>query len=105
MSLQDVKAFYQRLADDETFRNQVKNVKTKEECSQIVRAAGYEFTQEEYEQYTIQLLDSDGNAEELKDLSEQELEAVFGGATSLIRPIRPIEMMYGVVPPKDELTM
>jgi predicted ribosomally synthesized peptide with nif11-like leader len=101
MSLQDVQAFYQRLADDETFRNQVKNVESKEECSKIVRAAGYDFTQQEYEQYTIQLLESDATADELSDLSEQELEAVFGGAISLIRPRPPIEMMYGVVPPRD----
>jgi predicted ribosomally synthesized peptide with nif11-like leader len=107
MSLQDVKAFYQRLADDEAFLNQIKNVNSKEECSQIVRAAGYDFTQAEYEEYTIQLLESDSTDSDLKDLSEQELEAVFGGATSFIRPGRPIpiEMMYGVVPPKDELTM
>ncbi|MEN9566807.1 MAG: hypothetical protein RLZZ69_2003, partial [Cyanobacteriota bacterium] len=66
MSLENVKAFYQRLADDETFRHQIQNVNSKEECSQIVRAAGYEFTQQEYENYTIQLLETDGNAEELK---------------------------------------
>jgi predicted ribosomally synthesized peptide with nif11-like leader len=112
MSLQDVKAFYQRLADDESFRNQIQNVKSKEECSQIVRAAGYDFTQQEYEEYTIQLLETDGTAEELKDLSEQELEAVFGGTTFLISdkyysdkhidPIYPRSYpMYGVVLPKE----
>jgi predicted ribosomally synthesized peptide with nif11-like leader len=101
MSLKDVKAFYQRLSDDETFRNQIQNVNSKEECSQIVQAAGYNFNQQEYEEYTTQLLDSDGNAEELKDLSEQELEAVFGGGSRFIFPKGGIEMMYGVVPPKE----
>jgi predicted ribosomally synthesized peptide with nif11-like leader len=98
MSLQNVQAFYQRLAEDEAFRNQIQNVNSKEECSQIVKAAGYEFSQEEYEEYTIQLLESDPADSDLKDLSEQELEAVFGGATSFIRTRPPIEMMYGLPP-------
>jgi predicted ribosomally synthesized peptide with nif11-like leader len=101
MSLENVRAFYQRLADDETFRNQIRNVESKEECSKIVKAAGFNFTAQEYEEYTAQLLDSDSNDNELKDLSEQELEAVFGGAVSFIRPRPPIEMMYGVVPPRE----
>jgi predicted ribosomally synthesized peptide with nif11-like leader len=97
MSLKDVKAFYQRLADDETFRNQIQNVKNKEECSQIVQAAGYEFTQQEYEEYTIQLLESDSIDNEFQDLNEQELEAVFGGVKRSITPKEPIyQPMYGV---------
>jgi predicted ribosomally synthesized peptide with nif11-like leader len=106
MPLQDVKAFYQRLADDEAFRSQIQNVNNKEECSAIVRAAGYDFTQQEYEEYTIQLLESDPADSDLKDLSEQELEAVVGGTirrfdpkSEWIRP--PIQMMYGVVPPRN----
>lgn len=97
MSIENVKAFYQRLADDESFRNQIQNVSNKEECSAIVQAAGYDFTQQEYEEYTFQLLESDGNSEELKDLSEQELEAVFGGAISLINIKDPfVHMEYGL---------
>lgn len=104
MSLTNVKAFYQRLANDEVFRSQIQNVKSKEECSQIVRAAGYNFTQQEYEEYTAQLLESDPNDSELKDLSEQELEAVFGGANFLNFLLGKNELgpgskhlMYGVV--------
>jgi predicted ribosomally synthesized peptide with nif11-like leader len=101
MSLANVKAFYQRLADDEAFRSQIQNVKSKEECSKIVKAAGYNFTQQEYEKYTAQLLNADSNDNELKDLNQQELEAVFGGAASFIFTRPPIEMMYGVVPPQE----
>jgi predicted ribosomally synthesized peptide with nif11-like leader len=97
MSLQGVKAFYQRLADDENFRNQIQKVNSKEECSQIVREAGYNFTQQEYEEYTIQLLESDSTDNELKDLEEQELEAVFGGVKRSIIPREPIyQPMYGL---------
>ncbi len=98
MSLKDVKAFYQRLANDETFRNQIRNVESKEECSQIVKAAGYDFTPQEYEEYTSQLLESDFNDDELKDLSEQELEAVFGGVKRHIFPGGgpTIQPMYGL---------
>jgi predicted ribosomally synthesized peptide with nif11-like leader len=107
MSLANVKVFYQRLADDEAFRSQIQNVQSKEECSQIVKAAGYNFTPQEYEEYTAQLLDSDSDDSELKDLSEQELEAVFGGATFLISDessftkdkYRRFYPMYGVVFP------
>jgi predicted ribosomally synthesized peptide with nif11-like leader len=98
MSLANVKAFYQKLANDEAFRSQIQNVQSKEECSKIVQAAGYDFTPQEYEEYTIQLLESDSTAEELQDLSEQELEAVFGGGSRFIFPKGGVEMMYGVVP-------
>jgi predicted ribosomally synthesized peptide with nif11-like leader len=102
MSLANVKAFYQRLANDEAFRSQIQSVQSKEECSQIVKAAGYDFTPQEYEEYTMQLLESDSNDSELKDLSEQELEAVFGGATSFIRSDeRMYQLMYGVVHPRE----
>lgn len=51
MSKENVKAFYARLASDEAFRTQIQSVKSKAECSQIVKRAGYEFTSEEYEEY------------------------------------------------------
>ncbi len=97
MSLASVKAFYQRLADDKAFRSQIHNVKSKEECSKIVQAAGYDFTQQEYEEYTAQLLESDSNDNELKDLSEQELEAVMGGVTSVLGSWQRIKPEYGSV--------
>ncbi|MEN9518377.1 MAG: hypothetical protein RLZZ381_965 [Cyanobacteriota bacterium] len=100
MSLANVKAFYHRLADDEAFRSQIQNVQSKEECSRIVKTAGYNFTQQEYEEYTAQLLNSNDTADELKDLSDQELEAVFGGAISLIPADKRFQLMYGVILPR-----
>ncbi|MCU0536124.1 MAG: Nif11-like leader peptide family natural product precursor [Hydrococcus sp. Prado102] len=107
MSLENVKAFYQKLAKDEAFRSQIQGAKNKEECSQIVKTAGFNFTQQEYEEYTTQLLESDPNDSELKDLSEKELEAVFGGTTTIIgsKWLNPdpqhFYMMYGVVTPPE----
>ncbi|QXE22331.1 hypothetical protein B6N60_01014 [Richelia sinica FACHB-800] len=59
--------------------------------------AGYEFTQAEFEEYTEQLLSSDNSPEGLRDLNEKELEAVFGGATSVLLPIGFPILLYGVV--------
>ncbi|MBN3962308.1 Nif11-like leader peptide family natural product precursor [Nostoc sp. NMS8] len=99
MSLEHVKSFYEKLANDEAFRNQIQGVNSKEECSQIVKAAGYDFTLEEYEEYTTQLLESANGEGELKDLSEKELAAVFGGLTGKPR----IQPLYGVVWPPYQL--
>ncbi|MBC1225080.1 Nif11-like leader peptide family natural product precursor [Nostoc sp. UCD121] len=109
MSLENVKAFYSRLANDEAFRITMQGVKSKDECSQIVKEAGYDFTQEQFEEYTAQLLEqSSDNDSEIRDLNQKELEAVFGGASSIIgkpiiRPLYgvivwpPVQAMYGVV--------
>ena len=91
MSLEHVKAFYEQLANDETFRHQIQGVNSKEECSQIVKAADYDFTLEEYEEYTAQLLESGAGEGELKDLSEEELAVVFGGLTGRANSI----LIYG----------
>ena len=99
MSLEHVKAFYEKLANDEAFRNQIQGVNSKEECSQIVIAAGYDFTLEEYEEYTAQLLESANGEGELKDLNEKELAAVFGGLTGKPK----IQPLYGVVRPPYQL--
>jgi len=106
MSLEQVKAFYKQLATDEAFRTQVQSVNSKDECSQIVKAAGYHFTLEEYEEYTSQLLESTSAEGELKDLSEKELAGVFGGFTGwpIAQPLygvivkKPVPL-YGVVQP------
>jgi predicted ribosomally synthesized peptide with nif11-like leader len=79
MSLEDVKAFYQRLGTDEAFRAQIQGVNSKDECSQTVKCAGYDFTQEELEEYTLQLLELSADEDELADLDEKELATVFGG--------------------------
>jgi predicted ribosomally synthesized peptide with nif11-like leader len=100
MSVENVKSFYQRLAQDEQFRSELQEVKSKEECSQLVQQAGYYFTQEEFENYTSELLESSFNEGELQDLNEKELEAVFGGIRKY-RPYPPVMPLYGVIwPPK-----
>lgn len=98
MSLEQVKSFYEQLAKDEAFRNQIQNVKSKEECSQIVKAAGYDFTQAEYEEYTLELLESANSDDELQDLDEKELAGVVGGIIGKpIYPWPPIQPMYGII--------
>ncbi|MHC5822640.1 MAG: Nif11-like leader peptide family natural product precursor [Nostoc sp.] len=79
MSLENVQAFYIRVANDETFRAQLQDIPSKDEASRIVNDAGYDFTEEEFEEYTTQLLESTISEGELRDLDEKELETVFGG--------------------------
>ena len=92
MSKKHVQAFYERLAKDETFKAQIQGSQSKSECSQIVREAGYDFTQEEFEEFTAQLLDSSA------ELDETELEAAVGGIFLRNEKIVPVPL-YGSVPP------
>jgi predicted ribosomally synthesized peptide with nif11-like leader len=95
MSLEDVKAFYQRLGTDEAFRTQIQGVNSKDECSQMVKRAGYDFTQEELEEYTAELLELSADEDELADLDEKELATIFGGMIA--------QPLYGIIyePPID----
>ncbi|NCR45246.1 MAG: Nif11-like leader peptide family natural product precursor [Microcystis aeruginosa SX13-01] len=52
MALEQVHAFYQKVASDESFRSRIQSVNSKEECSEIVKAAGFDFTPQEFEEYT-----------------------------------------------------
>ncbi|NJM18446.1 MAG: Nif11-like leader peptide family natural product precursor [Richelia sp. SM1_7_0] len=102
MSLQNVRGFLKQLAHNEALFAQIKAAKSKEECSQIAQATGYDFTAMELEEFTTQFLESEGNDSELRDLNEQELEAVFGGINSIastigIIGILPI-LIYGLSP-------
>ncbi|MDF5725630.1 MAG: Nif11-like leader peptide family natural product precursor [Rhizonema sp. PD37] len=94
MSLESVEAFYERLAKDPDFNTQIQSVKSKEECSQIVQAAGYDFTQQEFEEYTTILLDLNPSEGDLRDVDEKELAAVYGGLQAV--------PLYGVVRPNPE---
>ena len=81
----------------------IKAAENKEECSQIVKEAGFDFTLEEYEEYTYQLLESANSEDEIQDLGEKELAAVFGGITGNNSRIRPrIRPLYGVVWPPQK---
>lgn len=81
MSLENVQAFYLRVAKDETFQAQLQDISSKDEANRIVNDAGYDFTQEEFEEYTTQLLESTTSEGLFSDLDEKELETVFGGFT------------------------
>ena len=41
MSKENVKSFYARLATDKAFRNQIQGIESKDECIQILQAAGF----------------------------------------------------------------
>jgi predicted ribosomally synthesized peptide with nif11-like leader len=90
MSLENVGAFYQRIASDESFRMKIQNVESKEECSQIVKSAGFHFTQQELSEYNAQALKGVASDDDLETLDEKELASVFGGITNV--------MMYGLPP-------
>ena len=106
MSLENVRAFYEKLANDDNFRSQIESVKSKEQCSKIVKAAGYYFTQEEYEEYTLELLEAANSEGEIEDLNDKELAGVVGGITGskfwFPQPLYgvvwpPIQQTYGVI--------
>ncbi|NEO35810.1 MAG: Nif11-like leader peptide family natural product precursor [Moorea sp. SIOASIH] len=103
MSLENVKAFYERLATDQAFRGKIQGVKSKDECREIVQGAGYDFTQEELEDYTGQLLESSAAEDGLRDLDQQELEAVFGGASQVMGIKGGNQQIYGVIWPPLQL--
>ncbi|TRU85125.1 MAG: Nif11-like leader peptide family natural product precursor [Microcystis novacekii Mn_MB_F_20050700_S1] len=100
MALEQVHAFYQKVASDESFRSRIQSVNSKEECSEIVKAAGFDFTPQEFEEYTARLLESDRPDEEIKDLSEEDLAAVAGG---FIGGFPKLYLMYGLPPNRDLL--
>ncbi|MBD2357976.1 Nif11-like leader peptide family natural product precursor [Tolypothrix sp. FACHB-123] len=76
MSLENVRAFYERLASDEAFRTQIQGIESKDVGRKILQNAGFNFTKEEFEEYTAQLLDSEN---ELQDIDAAELASVVGG--------------------------
>jgi predicted ribosomally synthesized peptide with nif11-like leader len=99
MSLENVKLFYARLAIDEAFRTQIQSSQTKEECRQTVKDAGYDFTSQELEDYTAQMLNP---TDDLTDLDEAELETVLGGFRSLTEfPGGLVQPLYGVIWPSE----
>jgi predicted ribosomally synthesized peptide with nif11-like leader len=90
MALEDVKAFYDKLANDETFYKQLQATNSKTECKKIVKDAGYNFTQQEFEEYTSHLLIANTFNDEIRDINKQELTAVLGGASLFTRSAEPL---------------
>jgi SPX domain protein involved in polyphosphate accumulation len=66
--------------------------------SEIVQAAGYDFTQQEFEDYTAKML----KEQEMQSADEKELEAIVGGINGfIIKPI--VRPLYGVITPPNDL--
>ncbi|MGL5874037.1 MAG: Nif11-like leader peptide family RiPP precursor [Xenococcaceae cyanobacterium] len=74
MSIENAKAFYERMTTDEAFRTQYQNATTDEERQAIV--ADYKFTQEEWEAASTEIIDVQDDEGEISDA---ELESIAGG--------------------------
>lgn len=90
MSIESAKAFYQRVTTDEAFQTQLQSAAS-EERTVIIQEAGYDFTPEEWETATAQVLEA---AEINRELNDVELEAIAGGVSIL-----PVVPVYGVALP------
>ncbi|HEY9767033.1 MAG TPA: Nif11-like leader peptide family natural product precursor [Coleofasciculaceae cyanobacterium] len=64
MLLAKIINFYKRVVRDRDFRNLLENAISSEECMKKMREEGYEFTSEEFETGTLEMLENNG----LKDL-------------------------------------
>ena len=93
MSIESAKAFYERMITDEAFRTQHQSPATDDERREIVLAAGYNFTPEEWEAALTQISESSNG-----ELSDAELTAVSGGVSLPDWPWEglPVFPMYGV---------
>lgn len=90
--LEKVKEFWVRLVKDRSFRDRLANSSV-EERNQYLDADGYNFTKEEFETATLEVIESKERGE-FNELSEEELTAVVGGYTGDISKI--VLPMYGV---------
>lgn len=89
MSIESAKAFYQRLTTDEAFWTQLQSVPS-EERRAIIQEAGYNFSPEEWEAATAEILETT-NVD--RELSEADLEAITGGVSAIA--------LYGIALPPD----
>ena len=89
MSVENVKAFLEKLNSDETFLNQIAGASSDEARLELAKANGFNFTVEEL----AVVADDDGSEE----LTEEELESVAGGwSTSGDADDRPTEEFSGL---------
>lgn len=96
--LETVKEFIIRLVKDENFRTQLQ-AHAITNTQELFQAAGYRFSQEEFETATLQLLDLK-ERDELHELTEAELVGAVGGILRRRpRPTQPptVQPMYGVI--------
>lgn len=101
MSVESAKEFLLRLGTDETFREQIANAPSVEDSKRIAQEAGYNFTDEDYQVATSQILES---ASTENELSDEQLESVAGGALNFGRLPGLVQPLYGVVWSRDWLT-
>ncbi|KAB8315274.1 Nif11-like leader peptide family natural product precursor [Tolypothrix campylonemoides VB511288] len=78
MSIESATAFYERIVSDEAFKTQYQNAVSDDERREIVLAAGYNFTPQEWEAAMTQISESSD-----EELSDAELTAVSGGSSVL----------------------
>jgi predicted ribosomally synthesized peptide with nif11-like leader len=78
MSIENAKAFFQRMNEDVDFRTIFESALTFKEHQQLIQDTGYDFTADEW-QSAVTEIQSDVCNEELK---EEELEAIAGGASN-----------------------
>jgi predicted ribosomally synthesized peptide with nif11-like leader len=100
MSLKNVELFYERLLIDKEFNQRVQSAGSKENCRRIVKAAGFDFTQQELESYTAQAMKVYSPEQDIRSLNEKELEAVAGGMLKFIIPPE-LGQEYGTPPPME----
>jgi predicted ribosomally synthesized peptide with nif11-like leader len=97
MSVQDARAFVERVMEDEEFGQQLAGLKTDDVRQQFAQDAGYDFTQDDVQQ----LLPSGVTVEQLRglqasdELPDELMEAVVGGKTSTEQQL--IELTVEVV--------
>lgn len=92
MSVESARAFYERAATDEAFKEQLRDAASDDERRATIRTAGYDFTPEEWEVVIDQLREIND-----RELSEAELETVAGGVLPL--PVgMPVGIYGGVFP-------
>ena len=85
MLIKSILEFYKRLVKDKQFRTKLENASNPEECQQAIREAGYNFTPEEFESATAEILSKNKIRDldvSLSNVSDEELEVVFGGVWS-----------------------
>jgi predicted ribosomally synthesized peptide with nif11-like leader len=92
MTIENAKAFYQRMTEDSDFRTPFEEASTNEERQQLIKDAGYDFTTEEWQEAVAEIQAADSNQE----LQEEELEAIAGGVQAVA--------LYGVIWPPDDAT-
>jgi predicted ribosomally synthesized peptide with nif11-like leader len=100
MSLENVKLFYARVATDKVFRIQIQQLERKDEGYQLAKAMGFDFTSQEFEDYTAQVLEAGAVKDELLSIDTKELAGVLGGMLGYF-PLQDVQI-YGSVQPDPD---